>query len=144
MHPSSTSSVFLPRSGSGPTIRDIPGAKPPSADAPAPTEQSSFSELGTAQSLVFGISATLLAVLALYFSYRQLRTMRAQHITRAASSINSTHGETELMRLRDATTEHQPRGFEPPSLSARILTFQQYVTTRCCCRALPSPLLAVS
>jgi len=71
--------MFLQRPGSGPASRDIVGANAPLADTGATTQQSSFSESGTTQTLVFGIAGTLLAIVTIYFSYRQFQEMRNQH-----------------------------------------------------------------
>ncbi|KAK0658009.1 hypothetical protein B0T16DRAFT_71084 [Cercophora newfieldiana] len=116
--------MFLPRSRSHPNHpRDAPRTDSPDNGSP------SLPDSSTAQTLAFGIAATLLALFAIYLSYRQLQAMRNRHKLQATSSTNDTHGDAELVQLRGPTPRHSGGrhynpDFEPPFVSARVLTFQ--------------------
>ena len=105
----------------------------PSPGEPAMQSESgptSLSEPGEVQNLAFGIAATLLALLAIYLSYRQLQAMRARHKVQTTSPDVEAHG-AELLPFRAGRPQDVPdlQISNPPFLSARVLTLQQYVTT---------------
>ncbi|KAK4444790.1 hypothetical protein QBC34DRAFT_414638 [Podospora aff. communis PSN243] len=115
--------------------RDSPGpdAKPSPIADPAPHNSSLSSPDATAiQTLVFGLFTALLAMIAVFISYRQLQIMLRRRKARVAISSlgRSEHDpEAELMQLT-APTHPTPRPNQmftgTPLLLERVYTFQQY------------------
>ena len=78
----------------------------------------------TVQTLVLGIAATLLAVLAIYLSYRQLQAMR--RLRQPSEHGGHEDDVMELPLVEDFIPRPNVADLERNTLTARVFTFQQY------------------
>ena len=117
--------MFLPRSVSlynnGVVSSDGVDVDPPQPSTTTSTSLLSSPESSAVQTLSFGIVAAILAILALFLSYRQLRTMR-RGPKFPLPPVEDRDGADAACQ----TSRPGAMGHERPLLIAKVYTFQQY------------------
>ncbi|KAK0631253.1 hypothetical protein B0T14DRAFT_558 [Immersiella caudata] len=108
---------------------DSDAKPPPTADHPMSTTPLSSPDSTAIQTLAFGLFTALLAMIAVFISYRQLRIMLRRRRGRSATARHGhTQAEAELVQLRDlvhSTPRHNQPFLKTPQLLAQVYTFQQ-------------------